>query len=398
MQQLTPFTLPSVAATAGGTTPVLSQQKCWVWSTTALKPLWYDGTYHDFRTALEFSASTVYASGDQAMFAGYEVQANAAFPAGAFTWGTTGATWSPILQGQTWMGVYAAGTAYTAGQVVAASTTGNVLYVAMAATTGNAVTTGYWQPLGVHAANPMVAASSTVAGISGEVPQPQIGDQNKLLSGGGFWRTSGYLAITTWATIFASPTTGFVRGDKVLVTDIGSSGTEMIWDGSAWRFNGSAIIARITASVNVTATTETLIMGVTIPAGLAISGSSFDFVLYGAQTNTAAATTSTYRIRIDTTASALTGNQPASTLVTNGTTARAAQNVQVEGNMVLTSATAAIGSMYQTQDINNNPRPTGGPTSVAIAPTAVWYLDLSVQNSATTTTRTFSGGYISMVR
>lgn len=103
-----------------------------------------------------YSSALSYAVGDVALLGDQAITPVAAIPAAtAFSWGATGATWRPVLSSQTsdnpltWLGVYAAGTTYALGAVVAATaaSTAALLVSQAAANLGNAVTTTYWQPM-----------------------------------------------------------------------------------------------------------------------------------------------------------------------------------------------------------------------------------------------------------
>lgn len=103
-----------------------------------------------------YATANSYAIGDIALLGDQAITPVAAIPAGtAFAWGSTGATWRPVLSSQTtdspltWLGVYAAGTTYALGAVVAATaaSTAALLVSQAAANLSNAVTTTYWQPM-----------------------------------------------------------------------------------------------------------------------------------------------------------------------------------------------------------------------------------------------------------
>jgi hypothetical protein len=92
-------------------------------------------------TLLPYDTTAAYSAGDNTLYQGYQVVANASIPANtAFSWGTTGATWAPASFAAAWKGVYAAGTTYALGEVVASDTTSTAMYKSLAAANlGNAL-------------------------------------------------------------------------------------------------------------------------------------------------------------------------------------------------------------------------------------------------------------------
>lgn len=162
------------------------------------KALFGDMTFK--RVLQVYATASAYAVGDVALLGGLPITPNAAVPAAtAFAWGTTGATWSPLLPAQTsdgpltWLGVYAVGTTYAKGAVTAATSasTGALLVSQVAANLGNGVATGYWQPLhdgGIS--HSMVGSSVTLSGVPGATPVPTIGQPDRVLRVDGRWGPS----------------------------------------------------------------------------------------------------------------------------------------------------------------------------------------------------------------
>lgn len=121
----------------------------------------------------------------------------------AFSLGTTGATYSPVVNsGDTWMGTHSLGTTYGVGDVVSDGS-GNLYYSKTAANLGNPLTDfTAWElyspyvDLSVVMAV-MVGADGTLAGKKGMVPPPAATDNLKFLRGDGTWAAaSGGSSLT----------------------------------------------------------------------------------------------------------------------------------------------------------------------------------------------------------
>lgn len=139
--------------------------------------------------------ANAYAAGDRCVWFGILVEANGAIAANtAFSWGTTGATWKPILNSDfSWKGVYASTSAYALGDVVAVAA-GSRLYVAGAAVPastdsdpGSGNNRSLWRSLFANTGYDFRGASATGSGQAGLVPAPAAGDQQRFLRGDGFW-------------------------------------------------------------------------------------------------------------------------------------------------------------------------------------------------------------------
>lgn len=180
------------------------------------KALFGDMTFRTVPTGYQTAA--VYASGDLAYLGDELIRANAAVPAGtAFAWGTTGATWGAVMPLQstdsplTWLGVYAAGTTYAKGAVVAetSANTAALQVSQAAANTGNATTTGWWQPLHDGAiGHAMLGATAALAGIGGPAPTPAIGQQDRVLFGDGTWDFQGRKSVVQVANLATNGAVG----------------------------------------------------------------------------------------------------------------------------------------------------------------------------------------------
>lgn len=175
-----------------------------------------DGTWS--HPVQAFSQSSYYSAGDHVLVGDIIAVANGVVNSQAFAWGTSGATWSPILVGSTWAGVYANNTAYSSGAVFAETSgiTSVLLYVTGAFTSsssgvnadlhivggvGVANTTSYSNggaPLGSTAIN-FVGANATSIGRRGLVPYPNAGAQNAVLRGDGNWFSRAYGAMYAWS-------------------------------------------------------------------------------------------------------------------------------------------------------------------------------------------------------
>ena len=157
-----------------------------------------DGTYKHSGTPRSFS--NTYRAGDIVDWWGITVVANDDIPANtAFSWGTAGATWSPLFaKGSThlWRGIYSDGSTYAVNDVVAAGSSTRVYICVTAVTTAGAA----FEPASGTSKHHWVAfinaggyffkgAGSTLNGQTGLVPTPMQGDENKLLRGDGTWAT-----------------------------------------------------------------------------------------------------------------------------------------------------------------------------------------------------------------
>jgi len=157
--------------------------------------------------AFPYDQTKAYAANSVALNAGLPVMANSAISAGTnFQWGTTGATWRPVLATGVWKGLFAVSTAYAVGDVIVHSmnrwaplcrvttaftseATGTL--IGQARTVGGAhnskvATLQAAQSATDYVEHMFVAATATTAGASGNVPSPAAGAQNHVFTGGGW--------------------------------------------------------------------------------------------------------------------------------------------------------------------------------------------------------------------
>jgi len=270
----------------------------------------------------------------------------------------------------------------SAGQVATVSATGGVSWATSASAT------------------PMSGSTATTAGSPGLVPRSNAGDHNKLLCGRGVWRTGGYVAMDSWATVRAlGDAGGMTEGDRALLTDFGlQSSAELVWSGTDWRFSGGDCIAgTVPAPVTPASVFETVVLQAAVPGGLARPGSAFAIDLAGLQSNGASASTTTYRVRRGATVSDVTGPVLAQCTVANGGSARAGWNCVVHGSVTLTGAAEARGVLWQALDPSNGaPLPAAAAASAAVD--SDWHVVVTCTNSAPSTTRTFWEGSVRMRR
>jgi hypothetical protein len=150
-----------------------------------------------------------YAAADVAIIYGIPVEANAAIPANtAFKWGTTGATWKPVLnagEGLVWKGVWAKGNAGLVGDLVCLADNSPYLYTCVAPVTAGQVdltNTDFWMGFcatvkpGGFSVSPFTYPTATVAGKKGLVPGAEITDIAKWLSAQGWADLPLYVAST----------------------------------------------------------------------------------------------------------------------------------------------------------------------------------------------------------
>jgi hypothetical protein len=153
--------------------------------------------------------ANAYAAADVAIIYGIPVEANAAIPANtAFKWGTTGATWKPVLnagEGLVWKGVWAKGNAGLVGDLVCLADNSPYLYTCIAPVTGGGVdltNTDFWMGFcatvkpGGFSVSSFTYPTATVAGKKGLVPGAEITDIAKWLSAQGWADLPLYVAST----------------------------------------------------------------------------------------------------------------------------------------------------------------------------------------------------------
>lgn len=169
------------------------------------KALLGSGSYGAMSTA-PYVTTNAYASGDVCTLGNIQIKANAVIPAStAFSWGTSGATWSPVLPTDTaatytWRGIYAVSTAYAAGDLVVtgaasqakffwvttaftSSASGITTDVSAGGVAANCIVT---QPFGLASThhgvpNAFAGSTATSAGRAGAVPAPAAATNNLFL-------------------------------------------------------------------------------------------------------------------------------------------------------------------------------------------------------------------------
>jgi hypothetical protein len=152
---------------------------------------------------LAYTTTSAYKTGDQRIYRSVSIEANGTIAANtAFSWGTTGATWKPIVPtGYTWQGVWAIGTVYATNDVVTLSTTSNELFFAKLGNTGNdPASTGnpYWNDFRFIDFDTFSGASTSFGGRIGLVPQPFAGQTD------GFLRSDGDFSVPALGTILVA--------------------------------------------------------------------------------------------------------------------------------------------------------------------------------------------------
>jgi hypothetical protein len=181
-----------------------------------------------------YSQTTAYQAFDRVVMGTVEAYANSSIPANTvFQWGSSGATWSPVLPGHlSWSGIWTSGNVYgplsvftnsvgfmsdffvvATGSSYAAGVTSLIadLTTDGSASTGNVQRVGFGVSSSDSVYKNFIGSSSTVAGISGTVPTPVIGTQDATLMGSGVWDKTGRGTVVTLtsqatATLVASTT------------------------------------------------------------------------------------------------------------------------------------------------------------------------------------------------
>jgi hypothetical protein len=144
--------------------------------------------------------ASAYVQGETVIYHGYDVIANDAITAGtAFAWGTTGATWSPILNsGATWQGVFVNTSGYAVNDVVFDPVAATLLRVTSVVSIGETPQThaSKFEPWGSYETPIYSGATATAAGQEGLVPPAAAGSQNKFLQGSGVYSS----VFPAWAS------------------------------------------------------------------------------------------------------------------------------------------------------------------------------------------------------
>ena len=190
------------------------------------------------------------------------------------------------------------------------------------------------------------------------------------------------------------------NGEPVPVFGTGATGGYGITGGSTGpRFwsEGSSVA---TLNTNVAAAnTEVRVIGFAAPANFFRDGTTLRFTAGGTFTNTTAASSSVYRIRIGPTT--LTGNIPASLTAANGTTARTNIGFSVEGQVTIrTTGTSGTAIGFITLNLHNVVAPVTSAfvtAPVAVNTTIINQVELTAISGAATTVATFLNANIVLI-
>ena len=138
----------------------------------------------------EYNQTSAYTVGDKVLYRGITVTPNDTIPANtAFSWGTTGATWSPAegMTGFTWQGVFNPTLSYNTLDIVARTATATGLFFARAAASPGNITSFPWSPLTYFEAR-MGIATETTGGREGWPPASEAGQQDFALHADSTWK------------------------------------------------------------------------------------------------------------------------------------------------------------------------------------------------------------------
>jgi hypothetical protein len=163
-----------------------------------------------------FDITKSYTIGQNAMYNGMVIKANTDIPVNTtFAWGTTGATWTPILGFPLkWKGIYADTNAYSQNDVVATSTASDLYRVNtnLTASTNNNPITGvnrfYWQVVSPAIPVPFTSPTDAISGRIGAVPAPSVGQQKSVLTGNG-WGSKIYRGYVNFGGPNTTNSVGF---------------------------------------------------------------------------------------------------------------------------------------------------------------------------------------------
>jgi Collagen triple helix repeat (20 copies) len=172
------------------------------------------------------STSGKYVAGDRCLWWGLPVEANGSIDgtstAVAFAWGTTGATWKPVLSStHTWRGTFSSANTYAVNDVVCSSTSSRLYFCATAITTAGTsydpltgANRNVWRFSNDVSLYDFKGASSTLSGQPGAVPAPAINDQNRALRADATW--SPLVAIWALATAYKSGDLAIINGGQIV--------------------------------------------------------------------------------------------------------------------------------------------------------------------------------------
>jgi len=190
------------------------------------------------------------------------------------------------------------------------------------------------------------------------------------------------------------------NGEPVPVFGTGATGGYGITGGSTGpRFwsEGSSVATSVADSA--IANTETRVIGFAAPANFMRAGTTFRFTAGGTFTNTTAASTSTFRVRIGPTT--LVGNIPAALASVNGATARTNIPFSIEGQVTIRTdgaAGTAIGFLTLTLHNATQPVVSGAIVApVAVNTTVLNQVELTAISGAATTVATFRNANIVLI-
>ena len=159
------------------------------------------------------------------------------------------------------------------------------------------------------------------------------------------------------------------------------------------------LFSKLTAAISAIANTETSVLSLSLPANTLAVGDTFKITAMGLHTNTLAASTSIYKIRIGSTT--LTGAVAVSNSFDNGVIAKTNLIVKIEALLMVQSITASgtiLGQIHVDKGFTSPTVPTGGTSAVALNTTVANLIELTFQSGAATTTHTFHAGIIELLR
>lgn len=180
---------------------------------------------------------------------------------------------------------------------------------------------------------------------------------------------------------------------KLLSETIGSDVKNLL-NRSHWQ-----LFSKLNAISSAIANTETQVLSLSIPANTLVVGDTFRITAMALHTNTLAASTSAYKIRIGSTT--LTGAVASANSFDNGIIAKTNIIVKIEALVMVQSIGASgtiLGQIHVDKGYTSPTIPTGLTTAVALNTTAANLIELTFQSGAATTTNTFYAGIIELLR
>jgi hypothetical protein len=177
-----------------------------------------DGTWVATTPSLNgYTSAAAYSASTTVEYIGYLISANGAIASNTpFAWGTSGATWAPVVDTSTvWKGAFSAASTYALGDVVAASTTGGLFVcttaVAIAGSANNPATgtnRKAWAPWLTNTPQTFLPSTSTLPGQPGLVPFSAIANQDARLLADSTWDNVERLSAVTLPNFAASGVIG----------------------------------------------------------------------------------------------------------------------------------------------------------------------------------------------